>query len=176
MQQTKASARYARALFELAQESNCVDTVYSEMNSILEILNTKGDLYRLIKNPTVTKTIKSSIFQKIFSLNTTPLSINFLLMLIEKGREGILPQIIQQYISLMNKDKGVVLVEVISSKPLRESIKEQIKEKMNSLGKIQLKEKTNSTILGGFVINSGDLQYDASITAKIEKIKKVFEL
>ena len=97
-------------------------------------------------------------------------------MLVERGREGVLPQIIQQYISLMNKDKGIVLVEVISSKPLRDSIKEQIKEKMNSLGEIQLKEKTNSTILGGFVINSGDLQYDASITTKIEKIKKVFEL
>ena len=80
MHQTKASARYAKALFELAQESNCVDTVYSEMNSILENLNTKGDLYRLIKNPTVTKTIKSSIFQKvqktqIFLSDIDPLSL-----------------------------------------------------------------------------------------------------
>ena len=59
-----------------------------------------------------------------------------------------------------------MLAEIISSKPLSEELKENIKQKISFDRQVDLKETIDKNILGGFIINSGDLQYDASIRKK----------
>ena len=57
-----------------------------------------------------------------------------------------------------------------------EPFKKKIKEKLNSGGSVHVEEKTDKSLLGGFIIKTGDLQYDASIRKKINNAKRAFKL
>ena len=113
---------------------------------------------------------------KIFKNKIQDLTMQFLLLLLKKGREAILQQVIYHYIDLDMENRGVLLAELISAKPISESTKSAIKTKISATRKVQLTEKIDKSILGGFIINIGDSQYDASVRKKINNVKRAFKL
>tara|TARA_Y100000994_G_scaffold227809_1_gene211650 strand:- start:1472 stop:2002 length:531 start_codon:yes stop_codon:yes gene_type:complete len=176
MQSTKASLRYAKAIFNLAKEQNIVDQVLLDFKNLAAIINEKTELFFLIKDPTIKYQKKIKLFEKAFDSKLHKTTMQFLILVLKKGRESILLQIFQKYTELYNQEKGIVLAEIISSKPLSEELKENIKQKISFDRKVDLKETIDKNILGGFIINSGDLQYDASIRKKINNVKRAFKL
>ena len=176
MQSTKASLRYAKAIFETAKERGCVDPILIDLKKVGEIIDEKKELFSLIHNPTINHKKKSDLFVKAFGSKLHNTTMSFLMLVFKKGRESALSQIINRYKELYNKEKGIVLAEIISSKPLSEEIKESVKQKINPKGPVDLKEIIDKSILGGFIINSGDLQYDASVRKKINNVKRAFKL
>ena len=99
-----------------------------------------------------------------------------LLFVLKKGREPILLQIIKKYKYLNLEAQQIILAEVVTASPMSDQMKEAIKNKLNPNKKVQLVEKIDQQILGGFIINSGDLQYDASVRKKINNVKRAFKL
>jgi F-type H+-transporting ATPase subunit delta len=176
MQSTKASLRYAKAIFNLAKEQNIVDQLLLDFKSLAAIINEKTELFSLIKDPTIKHQKKIKLFQKVFDSKLHTTTMQFLILVLKKGRESMLSQMLDKYTELYNKEKGIVLAEIISSKPISEELKENIKQKISSDRKVELKETIDKSILGGFIINSGDLQYDASIRKKINNVKRAFKL
>ena len=57
-----------------------------------------------------------------------------------------------------------------------EDLKTKIKEKINNAGSVYIEEKIDKNLLGGFIIKTGDLQYDASVRKKINNAKRAFKL
>jgi F-type H+-transporting ATPase subunit delta len=176
MQSTKASLRYAKAIFNLAKEQNIVDQVLLDFKSLASLINEKTELFSLIKDPTIRHQKKIKLFQKAFDSKLHKTTMQFLILVLKKGRESMLSQMLDKYTELYNKEKGIVLAEIISSKPISDELKENIKQKISSDRKVELKETIDKSILGGFIINSGDLQYDASIRKKINNVKRAFKL
>lgn len=176
MQNTKASLRYAKAVFETAKEKGCADPILTDLTKIGEIINEKKELFSLIHNPTINQKKKLELFARAFESGLNTITMNFLTLVFKKGREPMLSQIITRYKELYNEEKGIVLAEIIASKPLSEETKKRIKQKINPKGSVDLKETIDKSILGGFVINSGDLQYDSSIRKKINNVKRAFKL
>ena len=176
MQSTKASLRYAKALFGLAKDENAVDAVLLDFKSINLIINERTEFFSLIQDPTIKSKKKINLFTKAFNSRIHEITMKFLILVFQKGRESMLSQIIAKYQQLYNEDKGIVLVEIISSKPLSEEVKETLKQKVSPSGQVKLKESIDKNLLGGFIINSGDLQYDASVRKKINNVKRAFKL
>ena len=96
--------------------------------------------------------------------------------MLKKGRESELRSIAGKYIDLYNLAKGVVVIEIISAKPLGEDLKNNLKQQMNVSGKVEIKEKIDRTIIGGFIIKMGDSQYDTSVRKKLNNVKRAFQL
>jgi len=176
MQSTKASIRYAKAIFSLAKEEKVVDHVLSDFKAVNLIINEKTEFLSLIQDPTIKSQNKIDLFKKAFQHTLHATTTKFLILVFQKGRETILSQIIEKYQTLYNLDKGIVMVEIISSQPLSQEVKEALKNKVRTTGQVFLKETIDKNILGGFIINSGDLQYDASVRKKINNVKRAFKL
>jgi len=136
----------------------------------------KTELFDLIKDPTLRHQKKASIFKKIFTTKFNKTTMNFLFFMLKKSRESLLLDIIEKYKMLYNRHQGIVTAELVTSQPLSSELKEVIKQKISSTQDVNLKETIDKTLLGGFIINSGDLQYDASIRKKINNVKRAFKL
>ena len=176
MQGTRTSLRYAKALFETAKTQAVNSDVYKDLELLKSIINEKTEFFNIIHNPTIKRNTKEILFSKIFKNRVQDLTMKFLLLLLNKGREAILSEVIRHYIDLDMADKGVLLAEVISAKPISENIKKDIKNKISANGNVQLTEKIDKSILGGLIINIGDSQYDASVRKKINNVKRAFKL
>ncbi len=176
MLNNKASYRYAQALFSLAKEKHLQDVVLSDCKLLLNEFNQTEELFAIVKNPTINKDIKKRLFEKIFLHKIGKESMNFISLLLKKGREALLPTILESYNLLYNKEKNIIVAEVVSSKPLKEHLINTIKEKLGGLGTVSLNEKIDPKIMGGFIIKIGDLQYDASVKKQINNVKRAFKI
>jgi len=176
MQGTRASLRYAKALFETAKKQTAVNDVLKDLELLKSIINQKAEFFDIIHNPTIKRNTKEELFLKIFKNKIQDLTVQFLLLLLKKGRESILQQAIDHYIDLEMENRGALLAELISVKPISEATKNAIKTKISATRKVQLIEKIDESILGGFIINIGDSQYDASVRKKINNVKRAFKL
>ena len=176
MQGTRASLRYAKALFETAKKQAAVNDVLQDLEALKNIIGQKTEFFNIIHNPTIKRNTKEVLFLKIFKNKIQDLTMQFLLLLLKKGRESILQQVIHHYIDLDMENRGVLLAELISAKPISEATKNAIKTKISATRKVQITEKIDKSILGGFIINIGDSQYDASVRKKINNVKRAFKL
>ena len=131
----------------------------------------------LIANPTISQSVKKTVFDKIFNQKVNKITMNFILLVIKKGREMYFSDIIYKYENIYHQHKNIRIVEIISAEPLTEALRIRVKEKLGSTDtEIQLKEKIDSSLLGGFIIKRGDSQYDASIRKKLNNAKRAFKL
>jgi F-type H+-transporting ATPase subunit delta len=176
MQTTKASNRYAQALFEIAIENSILDEVMGDLKLISGTIQDEIDLIDLIKNPTINKSTKKTIFEKIFIKKVNKSTMNFLSLVIGKNREAYLLDMINKYQDLYNEHYNIVVAHIISAEPMDEALKNKIKAKINIGGSVHIEEKIDKSLLGGFIIKTGDLQYDASIRKKIKNAKRAFKL
>jgi len=176
MKGTRASLRYAKALFETAKKQAVVNDVRQDLELLNSIICQKTEFFSIIHNPTIKRNTKEGLFLKIFKNKIQDLTMQFLLLLLKKGRESILQHVIYHYIDLDMENRGVLLAELISAKPISEETKRAIKTKISATRKVQLTEKIDKSILGGFIINIGDSQYDASVRKKINNVKRAFKL
>ena len=69
---TGLSGRYARALFELADEQKQIDSIVNDMNIITSMLDESDDLTRLIKSPVIGRIDQQNAMQAL--LNETGIS------------------------------------------------------------------------------------------------------
>ena len=130
----------------------------------------------MVKNPTINKELKKQLFEKVFSNKVGQEIMSLIGLLLQKGRESLLPMILENYNLLYNKDKNIVVAQIVYSKPLADDLINTIKDKLSVMGKVTLNEKQDEKLLGGFVIKIGDLQYDSSVKKQINNVKRAFKL
>ncbi len=170
----KAAKRYAKALFELAENQNKLDLVYSDLKMIYQTIESSDELKTLLTNPILTKNKKVQIVQKIFNGKMDDLTAKLIHLLGEKDRLDLLPSIYKSFDSLYNQKKGIVHAIITTPVEMNKQLEKEIYKKIQSLTgskKIQLKKNIDPSLLGGFVLQIDDLKYDASILGKLAKIK-----
>ena len=176
MKKSGASIRYAKALFRSASDTNKSREVLLDLNNLFQLLQSDSQLETLIFNPVIKKDVKASLIRKIFDTKISNLSLNFLLLLIKKGREAFLLEIINKYKEIYNTHNNISVLDVVSVNTLSDVFKERLKEKISGGGEVILNEKIDKNLIGGFIIKKGDLQYDASIRKQLNNAKRAFKL
>lgn len=174
MASARVAERYSRSLLDLAIESSKVDKVYKDMKQLKASLSS-SDLMNLLMNPTIRGSKKNTILQKIFGPSWDVLTLKFVEVVTRKGREDVLPDITQTFFEQYNEYKGITNVVVISAQRLSESSLDRIKEKLIASGttknNINLETKVDPSLIGGFVLEYNNNQYDASVRGKLNKLK-----
>ncbi len=172
----KAAKRYAKALFEIS--SGNLDAVQKDMQWLKDTFDANPGLLKFLKNPTVAASIKLAAVQKITGNKVSENTRKLISLLGQKDRLSLLKDIAISFNDLYKKSKGIKEAEVITAIPLDEQLKQHILDKIKELtgsSQIKLTNKVNPEILGGFILNIDDLQYDASISGKLAKIKTKLE-
>lgn len=173
MKGTKTASRYAKALLDLANENNSVDQVSNDLRHLFETQEENKDLQNLLSSPIINAQKKRDILMEVFP-QFEDLTNSFVQLLIKSGRENLLPQIAQAYDQLLKEQKGIVPVELIMAVDLDSKTKETILNKVRGSvnGELEVSEKIDPSIIGGFIVNMGDKRIDASIQNQLNKLKQ----
>lgn len=170
----KIARRYSNALYGDALATKKLEKISSDAAVILEAVNNSRELELFFKSQIIDKTKKEEIVKAIFGNKVDSLSVNFLLLLIERGREEYIKEILEDYQNLENQKNGVVKVEITTAVELSKDEKESLKEKID--GYTGLKStavyKLDRNLIGGFVVKISDVILDASIKRQLELLKK----
>ncbi len=170
------SKRYAQALFDLAIEFNILEKVNSDVKLIGSVFNENRELRVIIANPVIDTYKKINILNMLFETNIQELSMKFLRLITNKGREQYIPYICNTFDEIYLEYKNILSVEFITAQKADKKVLDDISGKLKEVTKmnIDLMEKVNKDIIGGFVVNFQDYQYDASIINQLSKLKKSY--
>jgi len=172
------SRRYARALVQLAAEEGRVEAVHGELSRIDAALSASPELTEVLSNPAYGIEAKREILKGVVGkLGLSATITNFLLLLLDRGRLGYLPQIFASFGILADEISGVVRPELISALPLEESQVEAVKASLaKSTGKkVVLTVSVDPSLIGGVVTRIGDKVYDGSVRTQLSRIEDILQ-
>ena len=169
-----AAKRYAKALFDLANEQNQIDSIYKDIQSLFEIIQSSTDLVRFLKDPLIPLKTQQSILRQIFESKVESLTLRFLIFLAEKDRLNLLKEICESFEEIYFDHKGIVRAKITA---FGELSKTQLSDLVHHL-KLKLRKEIqpqliiDRSILGGLKIQIADDIQDFSFLTQLEKIKK----
>lgn len=175
MSSIRVAERYAKSLLDLSIESQEVKAVYKDMKALNKGLQS-SDLRNLLKSPIIQSTVKIQILDKLFTSAFQPLTMKFLTLVTQKGRENVLDQIVSAFFELYNEYKSITNVTLTSAIALDQAMIDKIAlqlEKSDSTREnVTIETIINPDIVGGYILEFDNKQYDASIRGKFQRLRK----
>lgn len=174
----RLSARYAKAILDLAVERNQLDNVYNDMLFLQQAFQSSRDLVSLLRSPIIKADKKGKVMDAIATGRVSDVTISFYKLLLTKEREAYLPEIVTAFIEQYKIHKGIHTVKLTTAIPISEEVKQAILEKVKTIRNIQLIDlhtEINENLIGGFVLEIGDELVDASVAFELNNIKKQFQ-
>ena len=173
MKSERAALRYAKALLDFSIESHKEEKVYFEMQNIFSVMQSVPDLDNVLNNPVLPTKKKRQIMNEVFNKGNK-ITKRLFELLSQNKREGILGIIAKKYITLFDQNMGKVTAMVTTAVPLTNSLKKKVLHKAAELSrlKIELKNIIDPSIKGGFILRVGDLQYNASVSERMQILNR----
>lgn len=174
----RLAGRYAKSLLDLAIEKGQLDTVYEDMQFLDAAIKSSRELVILLKSPIIKADKKGKILEAITAGKISVITATFNKLLLVKGREHYLPEIVTAFIAQYKENKGIHTVKLTTAVPVSEELKQSILEKIRvakNMQHLELNTEVNEALIGGYVLEIGDELVDASIAYDLHNIKKQFE-
>lgn len=175
---SKVAKRYAQGLIDFSQEAGLTESVFSEMQDVVKILDASKELRSFFASPIIDGKKKIGIASEIFK-DFSPVSKNIISLVIKQGRETHLRDIAQEFINKVEQMRGIQKVTLTTASPLSQSNIDEILKSSHLVkdsSKFSLSININPDILGGYILRVGDQQIDASVKSKLNNIRKEFQL
>ncbi len=177
MSSLRIATRYAKSLIDLSKEKNQLELVYADMKYLQAICHVSAEFVNILRSPIIHSDKKRAIITAITKNKLTELTNLFTNLLVTKGREGDLPEVVNAYINQYNEIKGIQQVKLTTAIEISEDAKNDIIAKIKAaknFGTVELETKINSNIIGGFILEFNNNYIDASIARDLKDIKKQF--
>ncbi len=170
----EVAKKYANALFLSVKEKNLTDVAYEQFNSLKELISKDKTLINFLSAPHVLDENKMALVRDVFTPRIERLFVEFLLVLVDKNRINFLDDIIDEFDRLIEAEKGIGRVTVITAIPLDDSQRTRLNQKMiTKTGlEIVLEEKVDKTILGGMIIILHNEIIDGSVRHGLDLIEE----
>lgn len=169
---TTAARPYAKAVFEMAQETDELNQWSEQLSSMAAILSANG-ADELINNPRMTSAQKVTAISDIAGDAINDKGVNLLRALADNDRLVIAPEIATVYEELKAEAKGSVEAELISAMAISAEQQQAISSALEKrLGReVKLVTKIDESLMGGAIIRAGDLVIDGSIQSRLSEMK-----
>lgn len=168
------AVRYAKALFELAQEKGVLETVMQDMQGIAEVLKAEPALHQFLENPVVKEQQKKQLLNAAFQGKVHEMVSSLLNLLVAKNREHYLLSICVAFHELYKEKEGYREVVLTTATPASEEAKallqNKIAEKLQT--KVDIKTVVDEQLIGGFKLRINDMLMDKSIATQLDNMKK----
>ena len=177
MSGSRAAIRYAKAVLSLATDQKSAEAVNSDMKSITNAIAQSEDLNQMLQSPVVRSSDKKAVLTSVFK-NANVATTNLIDTLISNKRLALLNDVAASYTQLYDQMRGTQVATVTTAVPLTADLKTKVLAKVKELtGKeAEVENIIDENILGGFILRVGDIQYNASISNKLDKLKREFTL
>jgi len=177
MSNYQVAFRYAKSLLDLSIENGTLDKTYNDMEVVSSALESR-ELYLLFKSPIIKADKKVAVVKAIFADKVDKLTLGFMELITNKGREAHLPEIVNSYIDQYKKHNNITKVNVTTAVEMTSEARAELEKALQGSSitaqKVEINTNVNEDLIGGFVIEVGDKLYDASVKHKLSKIRKEF--
>jgi F-type H+-transporting ATPase subunit delta len=174
------AVRYARALADVVTDpktaaAGASDALRVELRSFLETLNSSEELRNVLSNPAVPAPKKRAIVEKLGEvLKLSRIGQNFLFVLIDNRRMGILKEVLDTFEAMLDEQQGIVRAEVTTAAELPAAERELLESALATLtGKrVRARYDVDSALIGGVRTRIGSTIYDGSVQEQLRQIRQ----
>ncbi|QQL50082.1 ATP synthase F1 subunit delta [Mucilaginibacter ginkgonis] len=176
MSEITVASRYAKSLIDLAKEQNSLEAVRGDMGLFAQTLRANSELQAVLRNPIISHDKKKKILDAIFTGKVNKATIGFFHIMINKSRSELLYPTSLEFVNQYDVIKNIVRATVVSAVPLSPENRQQVVAEVNHItnGQVELVEKVDPSLIGGFILTVGDRQIDASVSGSLARLKKDF--
>jgi F-type H+-transporting ATPase subunit delta len=174
-----AATRYARALFDVAtKEQADLSQLGADLSGFAALFDQHPTLGHVMLNPAVPAPRKRAAIQDLVAqVSISPIVGKLLVLLAERDRLTLLPDLIAAYEQRLLDYRQVVRAEVTTASAIDADRMKQIEASLaRALGRtVNLSTRVDPGIIGGIVARVGSTVYDASITTHLKRLKQRLE-
>jgi F-type H+-transporting ATPase subunit delta len=170
---SKIAQPYAEALLEIADSSNNLKVITEDIQNLENTLKSSEELRKALNNPLLTIQNKQLLLTKLFKEKLSNLTLNFLMLVIQRKRAILLEEICKQFRILSYNKSGITIAEVISSTPFTEQQYNLLVKKIQEIAntkQVQLNVEINPELIGGFTIQLGSQIIDSSLKGQLKQM------
>ena len=176
MKNTLLIRRYAKAFLDYAIKNDMADQGLADLELITNTLQGHRELRNILSQPFLSKDKKEKIINRVFKDKISANTLKFITLMLDKNRQDIIPQILVTYRELYNEYKGIAEVTITTAvkidEPTQQKLLYFVKDKVS--GKVMIINKIDKSIIGGFIINYLDYQYDRSVRNELKELQSIF--
>jgi F-type H+-transporting ATPase subunit delta len=157
--------KYARALFDSAMAEEKLPVVAEGMRFLVALREEDPAFLEFLVSPEVLTEHKVEFIRKVFGPRLDPMIVNFLFLLVDKGRIDLLPGICRGLIRLVEEHQGLLRAEVVTAHGLEAGEEKRLKEELDRItGKnVILEKRIDPSLIGGVIVHLGDRIIDRSL-------------
>ena len=172
----RVARRYAEAALELAEEQKQGERLAADLELIQRAMKESLEFHAFLKSPVISKDKKRTVMADLFKAKVSSLTIDFLNLLIEKGREDVLDSILVEFFKMRDDRLGIVTLELRAAIELTGDQQKAIAKRFEEITrkKIRVAFSVDKQLKGGFVARVGDTVYDGSVTRQLELLRERF--
>jgi F-type H+-transporting ATPase subunit delta len=170
VRQTILARRYAKALFAVGQEEGKSQSYRDALNALGDFLGSYPEAIDGLTNLLYPMELREKVMAQLISaVQADKLLSNFLNLLVEKKRAGILPEIATEFQSLVDADQNISRGKVVSAAAISEELQTKVQTTLEKITgkKVILTTEVDPSIIGGIVAKVGDLVMDGSIKTQL---------
>ncbi|MBU2950351.1 ATP synthase F1 subunit delta [Tamlana agarivorans] len=173
----RAAIRYAKAVLNVALNQNVAQVVGEDMKLITNTIADSKDLSEMLQSPVVPSSVKKSVLLEVFN-GVNIITSNLIDLLIENNRINIFENVASKYNQLFDESQGIEHATVTTAVALSADLEQKVLAKAKEISgkQVDLENIIDESIIGGFILRVGDVQYNASVANQLNNLKREFTL
>lgn len=176
MPNVSVARRYARALLDVAAESNALDVVTTQLTGFVAAFEVNRELNDVLVNPAYSRAQRAAVVDAVMTASgaTNPLLANTLRLLTDRNRLPLLPDIARQFREMADERAGRVRGKVTSAVALGADVLKQMEQTFEKITQrdVVLESKVDPAVLGGVSAQVGSHLYDGTIRTQLESMRR----
>ena len=170
---SRAAIRYAKAVLSIAQDKNATSAIQKDMQNIIAIIDESADLRMVLNSPLIKSEVKLASLREIFK-GTEEITQKLFETLVQNKRVNLLGDVAKQYIVLLDQLNNTQVAKVTTAVPLDKALSAKVLDKVKELtgNEATIENIVDESIIGGFILRVGDMQYNASIAHKLTTLRR----
>lgn len=174
MDDRKAAQRFAQALFDTAQAEKRLQAVAHDVAILMQLLEQSDELAIFVTRFDIPDETRLKVLNEISGDWMNPHTKKFLLFMESEKQLQNLQLVCEFFINLYNSFQGIHTVHVYTAYPLSDHQRTTLYHKLSSRfgPHVEIDVKEDGSLLGGFIIQTGDFVYDYSISGRLRRLKQ----
>ena len=168
-----AALRYTQAIFAIARDEAAFDRWEREL-ATLRALASEPAAAEFLASSRVTEARKFTLLEQALE-GATPNLRRFAKLLVRKGRIGLVAQIVERFAELLDRERGVAAVRIVTAQPLSDEAREAVVgalQRATGASEVRLAQTVEADILGGAIVQIGDHLVDGSVRTRLRALKQ----
>jgi F-type H+-transporting ATPase subunit delta len=168
------AARYAAALFDLAEEGKALDAVAGDLRQLKAMISGSPDLLRLLRSPVLSRSEQGRALAAVLSqAGASDLTKRFVGLVAENRRLFALADMIDAFLTDLARRRGEITASVTSAVPLSGEQQAHLTDALRrALGaKVSVELKTDRSLIGGLLVKVGSRLVDSSLKSKLQRLQ-----